>query len=274
MNISYIVAFLVLIIFVNSLLHIYIKKPLNQTTNLSVDGYVVEHDIISDNMLTKIKNHWGMGELEYINNIIKSNSGINKFIKKHITQSGYNYMDYIMFLENSVLHTCHRDNNAGRFNNTKYPSYTLILYIDDMQNCLDVIPKSHTNYSGIFFGDTTRTFLCKGGSIILFDSSLIHAGSIDSQYPNKRIQLKISHKDDLEKLSFYEKYHKIINKPNTNSKLSKLIQKHLSCTLPVISDLTQGLDKSYINGNITPLTKVFSKVFYSDQNYYNLNNAY
>jgi hypothetical protein len=249
------------------------RLSLDEFSNLQDDGYVIKHNIISGEDLNQIKNLWDKSEYKEIDNIIKNDTGIKNFVNLHIKSKDYKFMDYIMFLENSVVHTCHRDNNSHYFNNIK-PSYTIILYIDDMQNCLDVIPKSHKHRHGFYLYDKTNTFLCKSGSIILFDSSLIHCGSIDSNNHNRRIQLKISHKDDFRNLSFYENYHKIINKQNTNSEISKRIQKKISCTFPIVSDITQGSDKNYISGNISPIAKIFSSLFYSDPNYYKLQNAW
>ena len=250
------------------------RASLNEFSNLDDHGYVVMHNIISEDILNIIRNHWDKSEFKQIDTIIKSNPGIKNFIYTHIPIKEYQFMDYIMFLENTILHTCHRDNNSDRFNNNTKRSYTIILYIDDMQSCLDVIPKSQNDKLGVFMYDKTNTFLCKPGSIILFDASLVHCGSIDSDESNRRIQLKVSHKADLEKLSFYENYHKIINKHNTNSEISKRIQKQFSCQFPVVSDVTQGTDKSYISGNLSYLTQIFSKLFYSDKDYYKLQDAF
>lgn len=249
------------------------RNKLDEFSELYKNGYVVKHKIISKDIINKINDHWNKSEFKQINDIIKSDSGINRFIKENIKLSGYEFMDYIMFLENSVLHTCHRDNNSEYFNNTK-PSYTMILYIDDMENCLDVIPNSHKDRLGMYLYDKTNTFVCNGGSIILFDASLVHSGSVDSKEKNRRIQLKISHRDDLDKLSFYQDYNKILDKKNNNSDISKRIQKHFSCRFPIISDMTQGKDKDYIKGDISWITGIFSKLFYSDKNFYKLKTAF
>lgn len=278
-----ILVLILIVFFICIFIQIFIKRnKLNEFSNLDNDGYVVKHRVISNNMIKKIQSHWDKNEFKEIYNLIKDNDDIKEFINDNINvdinvginvDNSYELMDYIMFLENTTLHTCHRDNNADYFNNIK-KSYTVILYIDDMRNCLDVIPKSHRAKLGVFPYDFTDTFMCKSGSIILFDSSLIHSGSLDSDDSNRRIQLKVSHKDDLKKLSFYDNYHKIINKKNTNSNISKRIQKHLSCQFPIFSDLTQGTDKSYIGGNLSPTTKIFSQLFYSDKDYYKLQDAF
>lgn len=249
------------------------RSSLDEFSDLYNNGYVVKHDIISKDKLDIIKDHWNRSEFKQINDIIKGDKKIKEFIDKNIKIGGYNFMDYIMFLENSVIHTCHRDNNSSYFNDTN-PSYTMILYIDDMEKCLDVIPNSHKDKIGINLYDKTKTFLCKGGSIILFDASLVHSGSVDSKDMNRRIQLKVSHENDLEKLSFYQNYNKVLDKRNKNSDISKRIQKHFSCRFPIMSDMTQGKEKEYINGNISWVAGMFSKLFYSDKDYYKLRNAF
>ena len=53
-------------------------------------------------------------------------------------------MDYIWMIMKSNVHICDRDNNGLFFNkNQKYDSYTILFYLEDMDSCLDVIPKSH-----------------------------------------------------------------------------------------------------------------------------------
>lgn len=268
------ISVLFLLLCIVSVFQMFTKRgSLNEFSNLDDHGYVVKHNIISDDILNTIRNHWDKSEFRQIDTIIKNNQSIKNFIYTHIPIREYQFMDYIMFLENTILHTCHRDNNSDRFNNTKR-SYTIILYIDDMQRCLDVIPKSQNDKLGLFLYDKTNTFLCKPGSIILFDASLVHCGSIDSDQSNRRIQLKVSHKTDLENLSFYQNYHKIINKHNTNSEISKRIQKQFSCQFPIVSDITQGSDKSYISGNLSYVTQIFSQLFYSDKDYYKLQDAF
>ena len=215
-----------------------------------------------------------MGNYRDIFTLLNNNTQLNEWIHVNCGKK-YNLMDYVMFLENSVLHTCHRDNNGDRFNDIKpNKSYTMIIYIDDMQECLDVIPKSHRHDVGIYAYDSTNTFLCNPGSIILFDANLIHSGSIFGKESNRRIQLKVSHDDDIEKLSFYQNYHKLMNKTNTNSFVSKAMQKHVTCQFPFVGDITQGNDKEYIKGNISPSSQKFSEVFYSDKNYYKLKDAF
>ena len=158
----------------------------------------------------------------------------------------------------------------------KYPSYTIILYIDQMEKCLDVIPNSNKTSNGIFITDVTSSIKCNSGNIIIFDANLIHSGSFNIKPNNRRIQMKISHKDDINILSYYEKYNKNLNKENNLPNNIINIQKHLSCQFPIVSDIIQPLVSNatyYKNNNEIPLyQKIFSKIFYGDKNHYNLSN--
>lgn len=248
-------------------------KKLKEKSNLKNDGYVVKHNIISNDKIKLIKRYWDNNEHEKIYKMLKNDKNIRSLYKDNLDQN-YIMMDYVMYLSNSVIHTCHRDNNGSKFNDIN-DSYTMILYIDDMDKCLDIVPKSH-KHQGIYHQDTTNTFVCSPGSIILFDSNMVHCGSLNSNKDNRRIQLKVTHKDDIEKLSLYKNYYKIMNKPNTNSNISKYIQKGFSCSYPIVADLTQGQNKDWASDKQEKslFTKIYSKIFYSDKDYYTLKNAF
>ena len=245
------------------------KKP-----TLERDGYIVIDNILDIVQIKEIQNLWDNREFKAIDILVKNHPRVNEFLARVLPKE-YGFMDYVMFLEKSVLHTCHRDNNASRFNTGISKSYTMLVYIDDMKNCLDVVPRSHKPINiGLYWYDMTQTYKCRPGSVILFDADLVHSGSLDSLDQNRRIQFKISHQDDFEKLSFFNDYHKVVDKPNTNSEWSKKIQKNLSCQFPYIADLTQGQNKGYIKGDLSLTDKIFSKLMYSDPNYYSLQDAY
>lgn len=242
-----------------------------QSTTLEKNGFIVIDDAVSPSQLRQIQDLWNKGEYKKINDLLEPE--LNRHIQKSLPK-GYSLMDYIMFLENSVLHTCHRDNNAKQFNDINHRAYTALLYIDDMKECLDVIPGSHKYVNDFYFNDNTQTFMCKPGQLLIFDAGLVHAGSVNTAKYNRRIQFKITHLDDFQKLDYYSNYHKLINKPNPNCKFSKLYQKHLTCQYPIVGDLTQGRNRKYINAELGFFEKLFSKVFYGDANYYKLQDAF
>lgn len=259
-----------LYITINALLRTTTK--LNTVSDIKTHGYIVEEKILNSSQVQRIQNQWDNKQYRDIYDSIRNNEDILKLIQKKIGND-YIIMDYVMYLSNSVLHTCHRDNNGSRFNELKGKSYTMILYIDDMKNCLDVVPYSH-RHMGIYNKDSTHTFICEPGALIIFDADLVHSGSLGNTENNRRIQMKICHKDDVSNLKYYDNYHKIMDKQNTNSLFSKQVQKEFSCKYPVISDMTQGNNKSYISGKISNLEKLFSQIFYSNKDYYKLPNAF
>lgn len=257
-----------------SLISIFTTKyqTLSELSNLNTHGYIVKHNVLKDYELKKIQDQWDHREYKDIYLYLKYNKDLLDIIRNSMGE-GYVMMDYIMYLSNSVLHTCHRDNNGSKFNDITHKSYTILIYIDEIEECLDVVPESH-KHIGIYSTDQTRTFMCKPGSIIIFDADLVHSGGLRDNKNNRRIQMKITHRDDYEKLKFYDNYFKIVDKLNTNSQFSKNLQKHLTCQFPVIADLTQGNNKEYISGDISDLGKVFSEYFYSDKDYYKLEDAF
>ena len=180
------------------------------------------------------------------------------------------------------MHTCHRDNNGQFFNEgQKHPSYTIIVYLEDMEKCLGVIPESHhSEYSNIVnFNNSVEHLLCKKGDMILFNANLIHVGALNSKNDNIRIQMKLTHKEDIPILSYFENFNKILNKENNIPQPILLFQKNISCMFPYISNLTQkeiiktsgGSD----NGSkIGWMQKLFSYVFYGNSDFYDLPNAF
>jgi hypothetical protein len=250
-----------------------IKK--GTSTCINKDGFITAHDILDKNKMADINRLWDAGEFKAIDDIIKNDINANALIYSILPKT-FKFMDYIMFIEKSVIHSAHRDQNSDRFNDINEPSYTMIIYIGDMQDCLDVTPGSHKpNDTGIYLYDKSQTFKCSSGSVILFDSGLVHSGSLGSSPNNRRIQLKVSCESDFQKLSYYQGYHKLMQKENTNPEWLKYIQKHFTSQYPLLADLTQGnASRDYIDGNLSWYQKLFSMAFYSDPNYYKLSDAW
>ena len=252
----------------------YISR--DQNSDVIKDGYFMFKNILSTSEIANIRTLWDNKDYSGIKNAIHNNKNLLASIKNKLGED-YELMDYIWFIENSVVHTCHRDNNSHLFQFNNYPrrSYTMILYIDDMDKCLDVIPGSNNTgygYFGINLYDATNTVLCKPGDLLLFDANLVHSGSLETKKNNRRIQLKVTHKYDIEKIGYYTNVNRILDKHNTNSEISKVVQKSLSCQFPIISDMTQDVNKESVNIDNEPsmLQKIYSVVFYSDENFYRL----
>jgi len=194
----------------------------------------------------------------------------------------YQFQDYIWIIQKSSVHTCHRDNNGDFFNKgQKYPSYTLLLYLEDMEKCLGVIPTSHKDVNSFNVNPTNKveTLLCKKGDAILFNANLIHVGTIQSKDDHLRIQMKVTHREDIPTLSYYQDFNKILKKDNTMPKELLQFQKNVSCMFPYVSNLTQSDNIQSARGTDNGETigmpqKVFSYWFYGNSDFYDLPNAF
>ena len=91
--------------------------------------------------------------------------------------------------------------------------------------------------------------------------------------------MKITHKDDFDTLNYYQNFHKVANQESHVPKHIQKLQRSLSCTFPVISDMTQNTNIQTSRGSdngasIPPHQKVFSFIFYGNSNFYDLPNAF
>uniref|UniRef100_A0A6C0HMC3 Phytanoyl-CoA dioxygenase n=1 Tax=viral metagenome TaxID=1070528 RepID=A0A6C0HMC3_9ZZZZ len=201
---------------------------------------------------------------------------------KQTLGEAYQFQDYIWIIQKSSVHTCHRDNNGDFFNKgQKYPSYTLLLYLEDMEKCLGVIPTSHKDVNSFNVNPTNKveTLLCKKGDAILFNANLIHVGTIQSKDDHLRIQMKVTHREDIPTLSYYQDFNKVLKKDNTMPKELLQFQKNVSCMFPYVSNLTQSDNiqsaRGTDNGEKVGLPqKVFSYWFYGNSDFYDLPNAF
>ena len=276
--INNLIIIIIIILIIASIFFKYINKnniiTINDNYTLENNGFEI-FNILDKNEIIKINILWNNKKYDDIKKIIHNNNNLLDIINKKLGNN-YIFQDYIFLIEKSRIHTCHRDNNGKMFNkNQKYPSYTLLIFIDQIQNCLDIIPNSHINKNNIFITDVTSTIKCNIGNIIIFDANLIHSGSFNIKPNNKRIQMKLIHKEDKDILDFYEKYNKKLDKDNNLPNSIINIQKHLSCQFPIVSDILQPLVNNSIvtdKNNIPLHEKLFSNIFYGDKNYYNLSN--
>tara|TARA_X000000950_G_scaffold270522_1_gene350418 strand:- start:1012 stop:1881 length:870 start_codon:yes stop_codon:yes gene_type:complete len=248
--------------------------------NLNNDGFILLENILSSHQIRKFSKLAKTGHYKKIKKEIVNSKYINKRITEKLGD-GYQFMDYVWMIMKSNVHTCHRDNNGLFFNSgQKHNSYTILFYLEDMDSCLDVIPKSHKNIydNSISFTDETKRVKCSPGSAILFNANLVHTGSFNRKPNNMRIQMKISHKDDFEKISYYQNYNKYVDKENNIPEPIRKIQKHVTCQLPFLSDITQKTNiqtaRGSSEGTKIPLSqKIFSLIAYGNPNYYDLPNA-
>jgi hypothetical protein len=190
--------------------------------------------------------------------------------------------DYIWIIQKSMVHTCHRDNNGEFFNQgQKHPSYTMIIYLENMERCLSILPASHKEKNSYFFNFTTplTDIFCEPGDVVIFNANLIHVGAFNKSDDNVRIQMKVSNNADIGVLSYYQNFNKVLKQENTLPELVRKSQRSLSCTFPGISDLTQTDNIQSSRGTVNGAEvgwgqRVFSYLFYGKSDFYDLPNAF
>jgi len=272
---------LIFIMIINILFKIEKIAPKNKTYNLKDDGFCIFHNVLNSKEIYKLKKKCHEKNYKSVQNYLLKNCKLKNIIRSNMSEN-YQFQDYIWIIQKSSVHTCHRDNNGDFFNkDQKYPSYTMLVYLEDMDKCLGIIPESHKDPNSYFidFSNSLTNFLCKSGDVILFNANLIHVGTFNTKEDNLRIQLKVTHKDDIPYISYYEDFHKVLNQENNIPLYLRKIQKNLSCTFPGISNWTQNENIKSARGsdngsNIGSGQKIFSYLFYGKSDFYDLPNAF
>ena len=254
----------------------------NKKYNLRDDGVCIIKNVFNKDEIDYVKNKCIENDYYNAKKFLLDNKKLSHNVNNMINEKDYIFQDYIWVIKKSSVHTCHRDNNGDFFNKgQKHPSYTLLIYLEDMDKCLGVIPSSHKNVNSynINLNNSVLNLLCNSGDAILFNANLIHVGALNTKPDNLRIQMKLSHKDDIEVLSYYEDFNKVLDKDNNLPFMMKKIQKNASCMFPGISNLTQNENIKTARGsdngaNIGIFQKIFSYLFYGNANFYDLPNAF
>ena len=261
---------------------IFIKKNrVDKEYELKKDGLCICKNALNDEEIMYLRELCKKNEYQKIQQYLLQNEGMKQLIHKY-AGSQYQFQDYIWIIKKSAVHTCHRDNNGDFFNEgQQWPSYTMLVYLEDMEKCLGVIPESHREPNSYFINVTSSLtdLLCGRGDIILFNANLIHVGTINDKEDNLRIQLKVTHKDDIPYLSYYENFHKVLDEDNKIPKYVRKMQKNLSCTFPGISNMIKSENIRSVRGsengtNIGMGQKWFSYLFYGNSDFYDLPNAF
>lgn len=268
---------LILKFFINFVLYEDMVSGRNETSYLKKDGYITIKNLLSDKDRQYLINLCQTDKHKEAKHFIMQHKNIKTWIEKY-TNSDYIFQDYIFIIKKSAIHTCHRDSNGDFFNeNQKHPSYTLLIFLEDMEKCLGVIPKSHFDINSFNFNTTDQVVnvLCNKGDGILFNANLIHVGALNNKDDNLRIQMKVTHKDDIDAIHFYNDYNKILNQDNNMPFFLKKAQRKLSCMFPIVSNFTQNEIQETASGKEIGIgQKIFSYIFYGNPNFYNLPKAY
>jgi hypothetical protein len=157
----------------------------------------------------------------------------------------------------------------------------MLVYLENMEKCLGIIPKSHQSQytNAVNITDNVTDIVCNAGDVIVFNANLIHVGTLTNKDDNLRVQMKISHPDDLSVLGYYQNFNKVLNKENANPIAMRKMQRGFTCAFPFLSDLTQSENINTARGTadgakISDMQKWFSYFFYSRSDFYDLPNAF
>jgi hypothetical protein len=184
---------------------------------------------------------------------------------------GYQFQDYVFILKKSSIHTCHRDANGDLFNEGQtHPSYTMIVFLEGSDNCLEIAPGSHDGRKLNLEGTTGVP--CQAGDLFLFDANLVHAGAIG---PDRlRVQMKVTHEDDRKTIGYYENYNKVADHDNPLPDVVKGIHQRASCAFPFVADMVQDEVKQSYTGEQSDGQRAYSQFFYGNKDFYKLNDAF
>jgi hypothetical protein len=249
--------------------------------DLEKDGVCLFPQVLSSKQIEDLKKACTQGKYKDAKEHLIHDKRLIALLHKTLGEE-YQFQDYIWIIQKSSVHTCHRDNNGDFFNKgQKHPSYTLLLYLEDMEKCLGVIPTSHkdVNSFNVNLTNKVETLLCKKGDAILFNANLIHVGTIQSKDDHIRIQMKVTNREDLSTLSYYQDFNKVLKKDNTMPKCLLQFQKNASCMFPYASNLTQSENIQSSRGTdngetVGTFEKIFSYLFYGNPDFYDLPNAF
>lgn len=278
---KFIIVFLcILFIFLLYFLLSFKEVVSNNKYSLETDGVYLIPRVLNSSEIQKLNYLQSVKLYEQIKIFLLHHPKLNAECK---AQAGTDYLfqDYIWIIEKSAVHTCHRDNNGDFFNkNQKYPSYTVLVFIEPMEKCLGVIPCSHLNKQSFNFNYKNNVvhLPCDPGDAIIFNANIIHVGAINREH-HLRYQLKYTHKDDIPVLDYYQDFNKILKEENNLPMELRKMQKNFSCHFPILSNLTQSENIRTSRGSqngveIGPMQKMFSLLFYGNSRYYDLPNAF
>lgn len=228
-------------------------------------GYVILKNMLGGDDIKYILELWNRRDYSKIKSIFMNNQDIQKRLPP-----GYVLLNYSYIIEDSSIHTYHRDYTSSKnYNLLEHPSYTLMLYLDEEDNGLNVIPGSHLDGAWFYIMDKSKKLKLDKGSALLFDADLLHAGSVIKRDTKRHcIQFKVVHKDDVDKMLWLHDFHVLINKKNDTSAVQKKIEIFFTKHFPLFMDLNQGIIKSSFSEEKSDTQKWISKYIFSDDNFY------
>jgi len=256
----------------------WLAKPAKLT--LEKDGVQLYKSVVSPDKIERWRELCKTKKYKELKTEMHSDKNIQEVVKSISPE--YILQDYIWIIQKSSVHTCHRDNNGKFFNEgQKHDSYTMLVYLESMDKCLGVIPGSHKSQytNAVNITESVEDIICSAGDVIMFNANLVHVGTLTEKDDNLRVQMKVSHPDDLAVLNYYQNFNKVLNRDNNNPRILRQMQRSVSCTFPIVSDFTQSENISSSRGTdngaeISSAQKLFSWLFYGRTDFYDLPNAF
>ena len=264
-------------------------RKLEQENSLQTNGYQLLSNIFQENEIEDWIQKSQQKEFQELQTSIQNHPKLLRRLREclpsrdHFQVEKYQFQDYLWIIQKSVVHICHRDNNGDFFNEgQEHPSYTVLLYLEEMEPALGIFPGSHRDrYTNAVNLSTPLTPVsCKKGDVIIFNANLVHTGMInDRKEDHLRIQMKFTHCDDISKIAYYENFHKILNTEASLPTWLRKVHQSASCTFPIISDWTQGENIRTARGtdngvDIGWVQRAFSSFFYGNADFYDLPNVF
>jgi len=259
------------------LLLISIRVPLVSGHRLERDGVQRFDKVVDNETVYKWRKLIRENKHDEMFRHIQDHAPLRSLIDRMFSPE-YEFQDYYWVIEKAGVHTCHRDNNGTFFNSgQKYPSYTMLLYLEPMERAIGIIPGSHVSLDeGAWnFPSRVEEVECGEGDAIVFDANLIHVGTVLEKRDHLRVQLKITHRDDRATLDYYEDFHKVQQRDTHMPMTIRKMQRDLSCMVPKISDWTQGENIRTARGSSKGVDvgwkqRAFSTLFYGSPDFYDL----
>jgi hypothetical protein len=232
-------------------------------------GYLIINNFLDKPTVNNIMKNWNIKNYKAIKEYFLTNQTVRDKIRQ-IFGDEYILINYCYLIENSAIHTYHRDYTSSQnYNELEHPSYTMILYLDKSDTGLNVIPGSHIDNNLCYLIDRSKKLKFNPGDSIIFDADILHAGTaIDKLESRHCIQFKIIHKDDIKKMPWLLDFNVLINKPNDKDFTLKLIEAELTKRIPCFMDLTNGTIKTAFSEEKSFLQKIFSWLLFSNEDFY------
>lgn len=229
------------------------------------------NNLIDNTSLENINKLWDSKSYnELVNIILKKDSTLSNYCKA--TYPDYEFMNYAYLIENTTIHTYHRDyTSCKEYNNLDHTSYSIIVYLYGENNGLTYYKNSSTSKLPLYIlPGYCKTYECRPGDAVLFDANVVHAGLL-SENPNqerKCIQFKLVHKDDVNKLPLLNENYVLINKPNNKSYKVRYLETVFTGMFPCVLDFFEYHIKTSFYDKKSIIQKFISKLVYSDYNFY------